>query len=269
MARLSALGLAALTLASEHAFRVFPLEPRGKKPLVGGGFLAATTHPEKIAAWWDRYPDANVGLWPGASQLIVVDVDGAEGEQRVRDTGALDVATLRVKTSRGAHLYFRLPPDMVVGNVARSQVDIRAHNGYVLAPPSVHESGVVYRWIGDLDQIADVPAGVLAMIRKSREAAPKSRAADHAAPIAPRSSLDQLTEARVRNYTDRVGYGLSDGRKGAAYQLSCFYRFDVGLVDDLAWYVLSAWNRCNAPPLNEAKLREIFINSGKYGRGAA
>jgi hypothetical protein len=269
--RLSPLGLAALSLSQEYGFALFPIRPRDKRPLEDGGFHAATTHPEKIAEWWDRYPTANIGLYPGASQLLVLDVDGPEGEERSRAAGAFAELTLEVITRRGMHRYFRLPPSVIVGNVAGEQLDVRAHNGYVLVPPSVHETGHVYAWRGDLDAIADVPPGVLALIRESERTPhdPQIRSGRFTPPPSPRTRLDQLIERRVIAYTDRVGYGLSDGRKTAAYRLACFYRFDVGLADDLAWHCLAAWNRVNSPALHERILADIHANAGKYARGAA
>lgn len=148
---LSPLGLAALTYSQEYGWPVFPVEPRGKKPLVDGGFHAAATHPEQIAAWWDRWPDANIGFCPGSFGLFVLDVDGPEGLAAARDAGALDVATLEVVTSRGMHRYYRLPAGVVVGNRSLRKLDVRAHNGYVLLPPSVHASGHVYTWRGEIE----------------------------------------------------------------------------------------------------------------------
>jgi len=99
---------------------------------------------------------------------------------------------------------------------------------------------------------------------------PRKPARENSA-ITPRllSALDEFSERRVLAYTDRVGYGLADGRKTAAYRLAAFYRYDVGLSEDLAFYCLTAWNNLNAPSLNDATLRQIFANAGKYARGAA
>lgn len=274
--RLSDLGIAALELAQEYGFRVFPVRPRGKKPLIadGNGFHDATTHPEQIAAWWDAAPNANIGLYPGASQLIVLDVDGQEGEAAARAAGAFSEPTLEAITSRGVHRYFRLPRGVTVGNIARTELDIRAHNGYVLAPPSVHESGFVYQWRGDLSAIADIPPTLLEAITAS---------ASHATPVtrlptgasfparagAPLASIDRFSGKRIVAYTDCVGYGLADGRKTSAYRLAAFYRFDVDLVDSIAWELLVSWNSGNAPPLDDGKLEEIFTNALTYARGAA
>ncbi|MDW8356158.1 MAG: bifunctional DNA primase/polymerase, partial [Bryobacterales bacterium] len=65
---------AALWYAS-RGIPVFPCCPREKKPLVEGGFHTATTDEQRVRAWWDRWPDANIGIPTGApSGWLVVDV---------------------------------------------------------------------------------------------------------------------------------------------------------------------------------------------------
>ena len=62
----------ALELAAS-GFNVFPITPnRKKKPLVT--FTADATKDEKqIRAWWDVWPDANIGIC--TTGLLVIDVD--------------------------------------------------------------------------------------------------------------------------------------------------------------------------------------------------
>lgn len=151
---LSALGLAALEYSAERGWPVFPVEPRGKRPLVAGGFHSASTHPEAVCAWWDVHPDANIGFSPGAAGLLVLDFDRPEAETFAAELGLLDVPTLEVVTARGRHLYFRLPRGVTIGNVstwAAAGIDVRSANGYVLLPPSVHPTGHVYTWRGELE----------------------------------------------------------------------------------------------------------------------
>lgn len=265
------LGAAALELAQEVGFRVFPLIPRDKRPLIPskdgrGGFHDATTHPEQIAAWWDACPDANIGLYPGASQEIVLDVDSAEGERTAERLGALTRPTLCAQTNRGWHLFYRLPDGVRITNASpwkKEGLDIRAHNGYVVAAPSVHPDGHVYRWVGDFDTIAPVPQRVLEGIQSLRRPPELAPRAMHYP-----SSCDHR---RVSAYEQRVGYGLSDGRKTASYQLGCFLSHDVRLSETEAWGYLASWNARNVPPLSERLLSEILRNARKYGgrRGAA
>lgn len=138
-------------------WHVFPLRVRGKTPLIGkpqggSGFHDATVDREQIEAWWGACPQANIGISTGPSGLIVIDLDGDEGEAAWRDVlGAIGkvTPTARVKTARGQHIYYKCPSGLVVPSSSGKGIDVRAETGYVLAPPSVHPSGHVYEWIGD------------------------------------------------------------------------------------------------------------------------
>jgi len=68
------LGLA-LAMA-EHGLFVFPLQANTKIPYKGThGLLDATCDQDKIRAWWECWPDANIGIATGLSKLTVLDVD--------------------------------------------------------------------------------------------------------------------------------------------------------------------------------------------------
>jgi hypothetical protein len=53
-----------------------------------------------------------------------------------------------VKTARGGHLYFRCADGEVhnISNGTIANTEVRGRNGYVLAPPSLHPTGVKYQW---------------------------------------------------------------------------------------------------------------------------
>src|SRR5690349_1181902 len=52
----------------------------GKHPRTPNGFKDATTDPEVIRQWWEKRPDANIGVRTGReSGIWVLDVDGQEG----------------------------------------------------------------------------------------------------------------------------------------------------------------------------------------------
>lgn len=130
----------------------------GKHPvgdLVPHGVQEATTDPGLIREWWATYPDANIAIACGTrSGLIVVDVDADRGGHET--LAALEEVheplpqTWTVKTGGGGeHRYFSLPADGDFRNSANtvgSGIDIRANNGYVVAPPSLHASGTRYAW---------------------------------------------------------------------------------------------------------------------------
>jgi hypothetical protein len=129
---------------------------RGKHPATAHGLKDATRDPDQIRRWWQGYPHWNVGIATGkASGIIVVDVDPRHGGD---DTLAVSEAKYSklpdaptvLTGGGGLHIYFRYPDG--VARVANSAgalglgLDIRGDGGYVIAPPSIHESGNAYCW---------------------------------------------------------------------------------------------------------------------------
>lgn len=125
---------------------VFPCVPGAKRPLTEHGFHDATTNPAQIAAWWRRWPKANVGIPTGTvSGIDVVDVDvhgeesGFPALRAARRAGLIPAwAGLVRSPSGGLHLYFPADPDRPQSSwqAPRAHVDFRGTGGYIVAPPS-------------------------------------------------------------------------------------------------------------------------------------
>ncbi len=118
-------------------------------PLAPRGLHDATTDPTVVRAWWGRYPTANIGL-PTGLTFDVIDIDGAEGLTSIveMDRAGYPPTILGIaETGRdvGWHLY--VPPS---GDGNRTKfapgLDYRGRGGYVVAPPSLHISGLRYQW---------------------------------------------------------------------------------------------------------------------------
>jgi hypothetical protein len=140
----------ALTYA-RMGWPVFPLWPGLKKPRTRHGLKDATLSEQQIRRWWMRWPLANVGIRTG-NGLVVLDVDPShEGvaalDELLRRNGGLPLTPTVVTGGQGRHYYFSA--SRKVRNSAGKLgpgLDIRGENGYVVAPPSLHESGRRYRW---------------------------------------------------------------------------------------------------------------------------
>ena len=158
--------LAAALACAERGWKVFPVQPRAKKPpAVTGWEDRATTDPDRIRRCWAHGP-YNVAIACGPSGLVVIDLDvpklGQTLPPRWAKPGITDGAdvladlcdthgqpwpseTFTVRTGRGGtHLYFIAPPGAAVGNRAGDNgrglgwlVDVRGTGGYVIAPGSV------------------------------------------------------------------------------------------------------------------------------------
>lgn len=125
---------------------------RGKHPRITRWQDNSSRDPEQVGAWWDQWPTANIGVVCGASGLLVVDVDGPEGERSLSELeaelGALP-ATVEVISGQGRHLYYKHPGGHIknqAGLWGKAKIDLRADGGYVVAPPSAHYLGHRYAW---------------------------------------------------------------------------------------------------------------------------
>ena len=120
----------------------------GKHPITVHGLDDATVETDQISAWWTWHPSANIGLRTGEA-FDVLDVDGDEGLAHLEAAGCfLDPYGWdgpEVVTSKGFHRYL-LPAGG--GNRAGivPKVDYRGRGGYVVAPPSLHVTGLRYCW---------------------------------------------------------------------------------------------------------------------------
>ncbi len=155
-----------ITAALEYAARgwsVFPCDPRSKEPLAQG----------RHRMRWQRYQNerateaqirelfskpANIAIVCGdvSGDLVVRDFDDSIAYRRwSSDHRDLANRLPTVATARGFHVYARMnpcPDTRVLGDG-----ELRANGVYVLAPPSIHPSGAVYRWVVPFCGDAELP----------------------------------------------------------------------------------------------------------------
>jgi len=150
---------------SDAGLVVIPVLPRSKRPAEGWrDFQTRRPDPEEVKTWFAD-SEGNVGVVAGAvSGIVVVDVDGPEGERTLAEREV--PRTVTTLTSKGRHLWFAHPGG-VVKNRTRflPGLDLRGDGGYVLVPPSVHPSGHVYTFAEGLSlgevEIAPLPTWVM------------------------------------------------------------------------------------------------------------
>jgi len=184
---------------AESGWPVFPCSPNDKRPLtppadkdergepVPGGLYHATCDKAQIRRWWDRWPDAMIGVPTGTRvDAFVVDIDPKDGasaaevlERVAREAGCELPPTITAETPRGGlHLWFALP--MTGAEAIRNRagvirgVDVRGTGGYVIVPPSVRSGlkaeaegceGVAYRWAeGGEDVPVPAPPALIAFV---------------------------------------------------------------------------------------------------------
>jgi hypothetical protein len=121
----------------------------GKSPLVK--HWARWQGPPSLKAvenWTRKFPTANVGIVPGASAVVVADIDALD--QVDEAIQALGDTPLQVATSRGRHLYYRAPDRPLPGTLQALGLtgEVKAGRSIIVAPPSLHRSGATYTLLG-------------------------------------------------------------------------------------------------------------------------
>lgn len=158
----------------------------GKHPVISAWNTEATTDVEQIDKWWDENPDYNIGVFAKPSGFFVIDIDPRNGgddsflklEERAAGNLPPTVEAItgeyfvKGRAVRGRHLIYKCHPnEKFIGNFNKEGlpgIDIK-HNGYILAAPSRHFSGVTYEWkpghapweMG----VAEAPEDLLAALR--------------------------------------------------------------------------------------------------------
>ena len=133
-------------------WKVFPTS-RDKTPLIKDWPNAATDDADQIQTWFTRFTQANIGVATGRrSGLYVVDIDKKsdgpeEWERLLYKHGEVPTTTSRTGGG-GFHLFFTAPLFELGNSAGRIApgIDTRGDGGYVVVPPSVHESGDRYEW---------------------------------------------------------------------------------------------------------------------------
>ncbi len=239
-----------LAFALDYARRgwhVLPVTPGGKVPLIKGWEKDATTDPATITAWWQAWPEANIGIACGLSRLAVIDLDvhnpEANGPEAWRDLklafGFEDATVISLTPSGGQHHVFAIPPGLVITN-SRGQlpagIDIRADGGQFVAPPSV-VNGRLYQWEFGPDDATPAPLPE-ALIKLLRAPTPQASATGDTIPEGARNSTLASIAGTMR-------------------------RRNMTPAAILAALLAENAARCD-PPLPESEVQAIAASVGKY-----
>jgi hypothetical protein len=185
----------------EQGFSLVLLKPNSKLPVSAETtFKHATKSIETIEEWFKRWPDANIGIQPGKSGLIVLDVDvksgGLDSLSHIQsEYGALTTLCART-ASGGFHYYFKRPGFEVVNKIGLMPgIDIICDANHVVAPPSVID-GRSYSWVDSDTPILECPDWLTKLVEPPLTIKP-------AQPLQPslqlKGRLSRLTEDFLEN----------------------------------------------------------------------
>ena len=147
----------AIEAYTAHGWSIIPIRSGDKRPLVRWEeFQYRRPRAEEVHAWFSGWPDAGMGVVTGAvSGLVVLDIDPEHGGEasleRLQSQHFRLPTTVECRSGGGGrHLYFAHPGAFVRNKAGLAPgVDLRGDGGYVVAPPSLHASGLRYAWVGD------------------------------------------------------------------------------------------------------------------------
>ena len=235
---------------AERGWRLFPVKPRDKQPLITDWPHQATCDEERLRSWLKRFPDCNWGVATGPeSGVFVLDVDGEPGLAALGDLehqGYELPPTLMSHTGRGSHIFLEWPSNGTAvrnsaGKIAAG-LDVRGAGGYVIVPPSVHSSGAEYRFHDEDAAIAPAPQWLLERLAQTSAAGePTARGAQRGIDVIPDGQRNQALMSLA-------GTMQRKGMTAAAIE---------------AALLAENKERCN-PPLSEAEVRKIACSVSQY-----
>ncbi|MCW2999163.1 MAG: hypothetical protein JWN65_2712 [Solirubrobacterales bacterium] len=211
-----------------------------KHPRTAHGIKDASSNLATVGRWWETWPKANIGIRTG-SGLVVVDIDGPDGEEAIQQYKL--PATVEARTGRGRHLFYQGDMDSKVGLLPN--VDIRGRGGYVVAAPSVHATGAIYEWV---NSPAERPMAQL--------------------PVWVGSPQAKQERAGGRKNSDRRRRQLCVGeRNSELFRYACHLHSIGSGEAEIAAAIGSRNQHCCDPPLEDSEVRRIAWSASQYGGG--
>jgi len=214
-------------------FSVIPVI--GKKPCVNWKqFQEKAMTVIEFQNLFERCEATGIAIVTGKlSGITVVDVDSEEANSKLHFP-----RTPTVKTSKGYHYYFKYTDKITTTSNPIEKVDIRSEGGYVVAPPSIHESGAEYTWLVELrEEMAEFPIEKFKVEQKQA-----------------------VSDFGDRNW-ESLFSGVPEGNRNttATQIVGKFLRFTPqNEWERTIWPLLCSINKRNTPPLEAKELRQTF-----------
>jgi hypothetical protein len=237
----------------------------GKHPRTSNGLRDATRDLDRIGAWWQQWPEANIGVATGAgSDLWVLDIDPASGgEATFADLeathGAIEPTWCVESGGGGFHLWFRSPDAPLQTTAGRlgPGLDVRAEGGYIIVPPSRHRSGNMYHWASGWHptqaSLVAAPAWLLELLHRP----PPQK-------MIPPDAYS-IKGKRGGNHSQALSTMISEGARNATMTslAGAMRRKGCGERAIVAALLVENVERCT-PPLPEAEIATIARSVCRY-----
>jgi Bifunctional DNA primase/polymerase, N-terminal/Primase C terminal 1 (PriCT-1) len=248
---------AALDYLGRH-WSVIPIGAHSKTPAVRWlEFQHRLATAAEVNSWFQRWPNANVGIVTGViSGLVVLDIDPKHGgltslDALIREHGPLPHTIEAATGGGGRHLYFAHPGGIVRNKVGLAPgIDLRGDGGCIVAPPSIHASGKTYVWRQGHDPKHAKPAGMPRWLL--HEPSDVQRHLGH--------SLEQWRMV--------LKEGVSEGERNNTITSLTGHLLWHEVDPEVAQELLLCWNRirCRPPLSDEEVIRTVDSITRLHGR---
>ena len=190
---------------------------------------------QEVFTWFTTMPNCNIGMVTGTvSSIVVVDVDSITGLNTFRSLGMRP--TLSARTGGGGYHFYYSSEEEVPSRVkVRDGIDLRAEGGFVVLPPSRHNSGRFYRWL------------------QPRELIP------YRSELLTPEPLSRVYGNGSSKWAGELLEGVGQGNRNmSAARLAGRYA-GMGLSVDEVWLIMVGWNERNSPPLSSEELKRTVL----------
>jgi len=221
-----------------HGFSVIPVN-FDKKPLLEWKEYQRRRPTLKELYQWFYKDQKNIAIVTGRiSDLIVLDIDGEEGQQSLKENKLLPLdETPCVKTGRGYHLYYHYRDG--VKNLVKilPGIDLRSEGGYVVAPPSKHSSGAEYSWIVPLTHPRlEPPEWIISGSGNTSK------------------QVNSNSAQKENTWVDELLAGVEKGRRNISLARLTGHYLAKGISPYEVEKLMLAWNKNNKPPLDQKEV---------------
>ena len=235
---------------AQQGMSVIPLVPKDKKPLIYSWKEFQSKHMGigDMKGHWKDSPESNIGIVTGAiSGITVIDIDGQEGLDSLKDAGIHLPNTHIVKTPKGWHFYYKYNNLFKTGAGFLKNVDVRNDAGYVVAPPSLVTNKnyeVLETNGGRFSEFGVVPEQFLGKQPKTVQPTDKD-------------SVDPWV-------TDALENGAPEGQRDVTATRLAGYFWARGIQEDILQSILTGFGEKCTPPMSEVDLARIAKSVSRY-----
>ena len=239
----------------------------GKAPVLKGWPKHSETTAADIHRWFSMNQFFNIGVPLGSpSELIGIDIDGAEGEKILKELSKGDVpSTWEFTTGKGRRLLYKLPLGMqtkkmkFVGKKPNEEFAIICDGQQTVIPPSRHSSGRLYKWsVGprEMEQPASVPQWIIDQIQIDDQG--QRILKEETGEASPEEEIKKPPGKVTSDDWDAV---LSKGERNDEITKRAGSLIGRGMSKDAVISVLKLWNMTHCkPPLPEDEIETIVVS---------